>query len=340
MTKIFGIVCGICVCGLLSCGNRIDTVLSIAIHPIKPNIIYIVTDNSVYKTRDSGETWKQLDGGLSRTDVTSIVIDPQLPANIFSGTFADGVYKSADGGRSWHVKNSGLQKGTISMNVQQLVFNPRSSQTLYAGTTVGVFRTTDGGQSWTERMQGMTEINFIVSLAIDPQHPNIVYAGTSGGIFRSVNATESWTKVNTGLVPSDARMASMALGVNVVVVDPEKVERVYAGTTNGLFQTHNRGESWEKIGHTLLTGFISSVVLDPEVSTVVYVGTSHGVYKSQDAGKAWQLHNTGMEDQSVRAVGIHPLDSNILYCGTNGGGLFRSRNAGESWENVSILGKS
>ena len=32
-------------CGLLSCGNRIDTVLSIAIHPIKPNIIYILGDD-------------------------------------------------------------------------------------------------------------------------------------------------------------------------------------------------------------------------------------------------------------------------------------------------------
>jgi len=322
------------------CGSRSDTVVSIAIHPTKPNIMYIATDESVYKTRDSGKTWKKLDGGLSRTGVTSLVIDPQLPANIFSGTLSDGVYKSPDGGHRWHVKNAGLQKGTISMNVQQLVFNPRSSQTLYAGTTVGVFRSTDSGQSWTERMQGMTEVNFIVSLAIDPQHPNIVYAGTSGGIYRSIDATESWTKVNSGLVPSDAKMASMALGVNVVVVDPEKTERVYAGTTNGLFRTQNGGELWEKIGHTLLTGYMSSLVFDPKDSTVLYVGTSHGVYKSLDAGMTWQLRNKGMEDQSVRVVRVNPLDSHVLYCGTNGAGLFRSDNAGESWEKVSILKSS
>ena len=85
-----------------------------------------------------------------------------------------------------------------------------------------------------------------------------MYAGTSGGIYRSIDATESWAKMNSGLIPSDAKLASMALGVNVVVVDPEKTEQVYAGTTNGLFQTHNSGESWVKIGQTLLTGYISS----------------------------------------------------------------------------------
>ena len=89
----------------------------------------------------------------------NLVIDPQLPANVFAGTLADGVYKSPDGGRRWLPRNAGIQKGTISANVNQLVFDPIDSQILYAGTTVGVFQTMDAGQSWTERMRGMTEIN-------------------------------------------------------------------------------------------------------------------------------------------------------------------------------------
>ena len=163
------------------CGQRSDTIVAIALHPTKPNIVYIATDEAVYKSQDTGASWKRLNGELTRTRVISLAIDPQLPANVFAGTNGDGTYKSPDGGRNWHQFNAGLQKGTISAIVNQVVFNPLGSETVYAATTVGVFRSSDGGRTWTERMNGMTEINFVVTLAIDPDHPNIIYAGTTGG---------------------------------------------------------------------------------------------------------------------------------------------------------------
>ena len=100
-------------CLVGGCGERSDTVVAIALHPTKSNILYIATDEAVYKSRDTGATWKRLNGELSRTRVISLAIDPQLPANVFAGTNGDGTYKSPDGGRNWHQFNSGQQKGTI-----------------------------------------------------------------------------------------------------------------------------------------------------------------------------------------------------------------------------------
>ena len=179
---------------LSACGNHSDTVVSIALHPTKANIVYLATDEAVYKSRDTGKSWQRFEGELARTRVISLAIDPELPANIFAGTNGDGTYKSPDGGRSWHQFNKGLQKGTISAIVNQVVFHPHGSQTLYAATTVGVFQSTDGGRTWAERMSGMTEINFVVSLAIDPIEPNIMYAGTTGGVYRTKNGAENWVK--------------------------------------------------------------------------------------------------------------------------------------------------
>ena len=128
-------------CGLLiGCGERSNTVVSIALHPTKPNILYIATDEAVYKSRDSGQSWKRFEGQLKRTRVISLVIDPKLPANVFAGTNGDGAYKSPDGGRNWHQFNQGLQRGTISAIVNQIVFHPNDNQTLYAATTVGAFQ--------------------------------------------------------------------------------------------------------------------------------------------------------------------------------------------------------
>lgn len=83
---------------LLGCTQRSDRVVAVAIHPVKPKLIYVATEEAVYKTRDGGTTWARLVEGLSRVRVMNLAIDPQLPANVFAGTLADGVYKSPDGG--------------------------------------------------------------------------------------------------------------------------------------------------------------------------------------------------------------------------------------------------
>ena len=325
---------------LLGCTQRSDRVVAVEVHPTKPKLIYVATEEAVYKTRDGGRSWKRLSEGLTRVRVMNLVIDPQLPANVFAGTLADGVYKSPDGGRRWLPRNAGIQKGTISANVNQLVFDPIDSQILYAGTTVGVFQTMDAGQSWTERMRGMTEINFIVALAVDPIRPNILYAGTSGGVYRSFDGADHWTKANNGLVPDDAKLASMALGVNRLIIDPADPDVVYAGTTQGVFKTLNKGELWSRLAVDLGELYVSSLVLEPGNGQHLYMGTSKGIFQSRDGGQTWKATNEGLENLNIRAIAMDPHDSRGLYVGTNGSGLFRSQDGGESWTHLPLVPKT
>ncbi|MGB0909910.1 MAG: WD40/YVTN/BNR-like repeat-containing protein [Nitrospirales bacterium] len=321
---------------LPACGNHSDTVVSIALHPTKANIVYLATDEAVYKSRDTGQSWQRFQGELTRTRVISLAIDPELPANIFAGTNGDGTYKSPDGGRSWHQFNKGLHKGTISAIVNQVVFHPHNSQTLYAATTVGVFQSTDGGRTWAERISGMTEINFVVSLAIDPMEPKTMYAGTTGGVYRTKNGAENWVKVTEGMVAFDAKMASMAMGVNSLAIDPSQTNIVYAGTTQGLFKSTNRGNNWTKFGTALGESYVSAIQLDPSNTQIIYLATSEGVKKSTDGGKQWKLKSEGLEATSIRSIQLHPQDVNTLYIGTNGGGLYRSIDAGNTWSHLPL----
>ena len=325
---------------LLGCTQRSDRVVAVEVHPTKPKLIYVATEEAVYKTRDGGRSWKRLSEGLTRVRVMNLVIDPQLPANVFAGTLADGVYKSPDGGRRWLPRNAGIQKGTISANVNQLVFDPIDSQILYAGTTVGVFQTMDAGQSWTERMRGMTEINFIVALAVDPIRPNILYAGTSGGVYRSFDGADHWTKANNGLVPDDAKLASMALGVNRLLIDPADPDVVYAGTTQGVFKTRNKGELWSRLAVDLGELYVSSLVLEPGNGQHLYMGTSAGMFQSRDGGQTWKATNEGLDNLNIRAIAMDPHDSRVLYAGTNGSGLFRSHDGGKSWTHLPLVPKT
>lgn len=321
---------------LISCGQRSDTIVSIALHPTKPNIVYVATDEAVYKSSDTGATWTRLAGELTRTRVISLALDPQLSATVFAGTMGDGTYKSPDGGRTWHQFNAGIQKGTISAIVNQIVFNPLGTEMIYAATTVGVFRSLDGGRNWAERMQGMTEVNFVVTLAMDPQRPNVLFAGTTGGVYRTINATESWEKKTTGMVASDAKMASMALGVNGLAIDPTNSDVVYAGTTNGLYKSTDQAEHWTKIGGSIQHAYVSAIQLDPTNPSTLYLATSDRVQKSEDGGETWHPKTKGLEAASIRSLQISPKDPRTLYVGTNGGGLYRSTDAGEFWTRLPL----
>ncbi len=318
---------------LCACGKQSDAVVSIALHPTNPNIIYVATNEAVYKTRDGGTTWEKF-ANFSARRVTVVAVDPQLPATVYAGTMGDAVYKSPDGGQHWLPHNVGLKEHVSYVN--QFVFHPIRSETIYLATTVGVFRTTDGGRSWDEQMAGMKEVHIVVTLAMDPKDPRVLYAGTTGGAYRSSDGAASWQKVNRGLIPEEMLDASLALGVNTLVVDPVDSNIVYAGTTNGLFKTMNRADSWTRIGQSLPDQFISSLVIHPTQHTTLYIGGRAGVQKSMDGGQTWQAMNAGLATLNIRTLVMSPSEPQLLYAGTNGSGLYRSTDGAAAWTKVPL----
>jgi photosystem II stability/assembly factor-like uncharacterized protein len=319
------------------CGDSSETIASIALHPTNPNIIYVATNDAVYKTRDGGRSWEQFPAFSSRR-VTTVAIDPLLPATIYSGTMGDAVYKSPDGGQHWLPHNVGLKEHVSYVN--QFVFHPVRSEIIYLATTVGVFRTTDAGRSWEERMAGMKEVHIVVALAMDPKDPQLLYAGTTGGAYRSRDGAASWQKVNTGLIPEEMLDASLALGVNQLLVDPVDPKIVYAGTTNGLFKTTDRAESWTRIGQALPDQYISSLVIHPTRHDTLYVGGRAGVLKSADGGHTWKAMNGGLATLNIRTLVMSPRDPQLLYAGTNGSGLYRSTDGAAAWTKVPLAAKA
>ncbi|HZS10993.1 MAG TPA: hypothetical protein VFA38_02005, partial [Nitrospirales bacterium] len=152
-----------------ACGRSSTAIVSIALHPTNPQIVYVSTNESVYKTRDGGLTWERMATDLSSYRVLTLAIDPAHPATVYAGTMMDAVYKSPDGGQHWMPHNVGL-KEHISV-VNQFVFHPEDSERIYTATTVGVFYSGDGGRTWEERMRGMKEVHIVIALAMDPRRP-------------------------------------------------------------------------------------------------------------------------------------------------------------------------
>lgn len=315
------------------CQKESESVVSIALHPTNANILYVATNDAVYKSRDGGGTWERFPSFSARR-VTTLAIDPVLPATIYAGTMGDAVYKSPDGGQRWLPHNVGLKEHVSFVN--QFVFHPALSEKIYIATTVGAFYTKDAGREWEERMNGMKEVHIVTSIAINPKDPTILYGGTTGGMYRSDDAAMSWKRINAGLIPESELMASMALGVNVIEIDRTIPDVVYAGTTKGLFRTETKGEVWNRIGQSLPDPFISSLLIHPTEPSTLYIGGPAGVWKSGDSGKTWKAVNQGIATLNIRALAMNPKNPELLYAGTNGSGLYRSTDAGATWTAVPL----
>ena len=317
----------------LGCQKESESIVSIALHPTNANILYVATNDAVYKSRDGGGTWERFPSFSARR-VTTLAIDPLLPATIYAGTMGDAVYKSPDGGQHWLPHNVGLKEHVSFVN--QFVFHPALSEEIYIATTVGMFHTRNAGREWEARMNGMKEVHIVTSIAINPKDPTILYGGTTGGMYRSDDGATSWKRINNGLIPESELMASMALGVNAIEIVRTNPDILYAGTTKGLFRTTNKGEQWERIGQSLSDPFISSILLHPTEPSQLYVGGPKGVWKSSDSGKTWQAENQGIVTLNIRALAMNPKNPQLLYAGTNGSGLYRSTDAGTTWTGVPL----
>ena len=246
----------------------------------------------------------------------------------------DAVYKSPDGGQRWLPHNVGLKEHISYVN--QFVFDPFDTKIIYAATTVGLYRTRDGARIWEERMTGMKEVHIVVTVALNPNNPNVLYAGTTGGVYRTTDGALTWKKINEGLIPPEILEAAMALGVNMLEINPADPDIVYAGTTKGLFQTTTGGDTWMRIGESLPDQFISTIAIDPTHPQHVYVGGRAGVFKSLDGGQQWQARHTGLKSLNIRTIVISPLNSQTVYVGTNGTGLYRSTNGGDTWSRLPL----
>ncbi|MGH7492581.1 MAG: T9SS type A sorting domain-containing protein [bacterium] len=104
---------------------------------------------------------------------------------------------------------------------------------------------------------------------------------------------------------------------------------------------------WNFAGPENIGGRISDIEFNPQDASVVYAGAATGgVFKSTDGGVTW---SPVFDDQAVLPIGdlaVDPNDPDIVYAGTGeangghnnfpGGGVFKSTDAGASWQYIGL----
>jgi photosystem II stability/assembly factor-like uncharacterized protein len=129
----------------------------------------------------------------------------------------------------------------------------------------------------------------------------------------------------------------------------ERPGRVYASVAwDGIYRTDDGGAHWNRV----LEGEIRAITVDPTNDNVVYAGAEPvHVYRSEDGGDHWEELTSLLampEDVRkkwwtpyppatghVRYISVHPDDPNMLSICLEHGGVVRSFDRGQTWEDVS-----
>jgi photosystem II stability/assembly factor-like uncharacterized protein len=128
----------------------------------------------------------------------------------------------------------------------------------------------------------------------------------------------------------------------------------YLGAASGgVWKTTDAGETFRPTFDDQSSQAIGSLAVAPSNPDIVWAGTGEawairdadvwgdGIYKSVDAGESW-THMGLIETGRIGRILIHPVDPNVVYAcalGLTTGpqqerGVFRTRDGGESWEQV------
>ena len=249
---------------------------AIALDRRDPEVLYVGTyEMGVYKSADGGRSWERASAGIGNPRIRDLVIDPHDGRIVYAGTDGGGVYRTADGGKTWSERNRGL----IDKTLRCLIADPDKSGILYAGTWHGVYRTDDGAATWQANPDGLYDID-IRALAVDPTDTRVLYAAADpGGVYRSADRGWTWTASN---VPLLQRILALA-------VHPTRPERVFAGTTKGVFRSDDSGRTFERAGlqwSNRTWALVFDARSDPP--TLYYAGEG-GVLKTTSGGRWWDV---------------------------------------------------
>jgi photosystem II stability/assembly factor-like uncharacterized protein len=135
----------------------------IAMHPSRPNVLFMQKHWDIMRSDDAGESWREVSGNLPTDFGFPIDVHAHEPETIYvvpiksdSEHFPpDGklrVYRSRTGGNEWEALTKGLPQGDCYVNVLRdaMAVDSLDACGVYFGTTGGqVYASSDAGDSWT-----------------------------------------------------------------------------------------------------------------------------------------------------------------------------------------------
>ena len=246
----------------------------------------------------------------------------RLWAAVNSSFWGSFLSSSNDFGKTWsdpETYNIKFPEGSdVSLKqIWQIEMDPHQTDALYCGVEpAALFKSTDAGATWAlerglfdhpHRTQWMPGGGGLCLHTIIPDPSNaqrLFVAISTGGVYRSDDGGKNWQPRNRGIrakfMPPDQQFPEFGQCVHKVVSHPSNPDRMFLQHHWGVYRSDDAGDSWNDIGKGLPSDFGFAMEIDPHDASTVY---------------------------------IIPIESDEFRCTPEAKlRVYRTRNAGESWE--------
>lgn len=327
--------------------------------PNNPRILYASTWNirrtpyslssggdgsALWKSTDSGETWKEIskNKGFAK-DTLGIIGVTVSPANsdrvwaIVENKDKGGVYRSDDGGETWSLINSERKLRQRAWYYTRIYADTKDEDVMYV-LNVRYHKSTDGGQSYETYNAPHGDHH---DLWISPEDPNRMIIGDDGGAQVTYDGGETWSTYHNQPTSQFYR----------VTTDNSFPYKIYAAQQdNSTVRIPHRTEGWsisEDDWESTAGGESAHIAIDPTNPDIVYGGSYDGFLTRYNHDKntvrsisVWPDNpmGHGVEDMKYRfqwnfPIFFSPHNPKKLYTASNH--LHVTTNEGESWDVIS-----
>ena len=193
----------------------------------------------------------------------------------------------------------------------------------------------DGGHTWGMINQAQLRSDTVCRPAFHPTDPNIIYASSGGQLKLSRDRGRTFTAIGH---LTEALAGELA-------INPADARIILAGTRNGrCWLSRDGGKNWAVcLGPT---GLVIAFHFDrPRQGRSMFAATEQGIWRSDDDGQSWSEKTRGLPWKAIQGFAGGSDEARnliMLYCsiqsrnenGVFSGGIYRSRNRGETWESA------
>ncbi len=231
-------------------------------------------------------------------------MDPnRIYASQTSGWFGQVIQRSDDGGKTW--TQPGTPPGEATTSPEGMPKGESNKFVYDVSPETGKPITT---HQWYDGTQHPWEFKRVWHVEPSLHDPDTVYAGVEdAAMFRSTDAGKTWHELAAlrghGTGPKWSPGAG-GMGLHTILLDPKNPNRMFiAISAAGAFRTEDGGKTWTAINKGLSNPYLPEP--NPE---------------------------TGF---CVHRLAFHPSRPNTVFMQLHqGGGVFRTENSGDSWQEV------
>ena len=234
--------------------NIASPVMSIAIHPANPRVMYIGTGGAgIITSTDGGATWRSSSVGLT---MHAITVDPSNPAVAYAISRGSSMIKTTNGGASW-TDISGSFSFNSKLNMSHIAVDPLNPSVVYLAAEK-LYISRDAGTTWVSVPD--TTANPLTATS------SAVYTFVKGVLSRTTDGGITWIAVAGPRVPVTPAIAvDEATGDIFQVVTVNTVVPAFSYVLRSV-----RGGPWERLSALPAGVLINTIVA---AGGVVYIGT-------------------------------------------------------------------